>query len=70
MLLPLLVLLFDFDHRGLGSAVLRLCVGRLYLVCEVRVVLLCSVSRIPFSSLRLAMANSSETDDIGCDVEV
>jgi len=49
---------------------MQLCVGLLYLVCEVRVVLLCSMSCIPFSSLRLAMANSSETDDIDCDVDV
>jgi len=49
---------------------MQLCVGLLHLVCEIRVVLLCSVSCNPFSSLRLAMANSSETDDIGYDVEV
>jgi len=49
---------------------MQLCVRLLHLVCEVRVVLLCSVSCIPSSSLHLAMANSSETDDIGCDVEV
>jgi len=28
---------------------------------------MCPVFCIPFSSLRLAKANSSETDDIGCD---
>jgi len=47
---------------------MRLSVGLLYLVCEAGVVL-CSVYCIPFSSLRLAMANISEID-IGCDVEV
>jgi len=52
------------------AVVMRLYVGLFYLVFEARVVLLYSMTCIPFSSLRLAMSNSSDTDNIGCDVEV
>ena len=42
----------------------------LYLFVKARVVPLYSMSFVSFSDLPLAKANNSETDNIGCNVEV
>jgi len=42
----------------------------LYLFCKARVVPPYSMSCVLFSDLPLAKANNSETDNIGCNVEV
>ena len=69
-LLPLLVLLLDFDHHWSGLEAMRSSVTLLYLLCKARVELLYSMSCASFSDLPLAKANNSETDNIGCNVEV